>query len=722
MSTQAPAGFVDSRDHLAAELEWLDLAIRQALSRRPGHATDAFAQLRGLVLTEEEIQGLACSPGSHEAASDHAEELTRLDETLMRRREASLESGVELTLPYLSTRFRLSRFEERCLLVALAPELDSRYDKLYAFLHDDVTRKRPSIDLLWELTGAAWSDRVATMPMFSPHAPLLRYRLVELSATDREAPVPLRARTLKLDDRIAGFLLGSRTPDSLLPRSIQLTLPDGRDSAICASEMQERVCAMVRAHFLTDAPRQHAALFHVTGRYGSDREALAHAAARALDLPVLTADAERLKASGAEALWRVAREAFLQPAVLCVQNFDALLASECSEQRASLLEGVQVFGLLCFLVGHKRWTPEGHRSDLVYVALHRDVPDDGARHELWRSLADESDCIDVTDTRTLAGMFRFTPGQMRDALQDARALAKWRSPESPLVNDADLYQACRAQSNPKLAGLARRIEARYGWEDIVLPDSVKEQLRDVCDQARHRSVVLGDWGFGAKHSLGNGTSVLFSGPPGTGKTMGAEVLARTLNLDLFKIDLSQVVSKYIGETEKHLDRLFDAAEQGNAILFFDEADALFGKRSEVRDSHDRYANLEISYLLQRAEEYSGIAILATNLRKHFDVAFLRRLQAIIEFPFPDATYRERIWGVTFPEATPLAEDVRFAELARRIRLPGASIKAIGLAAAYLAASDGGVVSLGHIERATVREYTKLGQTWRDAVLVQEAGR
>jgi len=225
--------------------------------------------------------------------------------------------------------------------------------------------------------------------------------------------------------------------------------------------------------------------------------------------------------------------------------------------------------------------------------------------------------------------------------------------------------------------------------------------------------VYGRWGFARKIAHGRGLNVLFSGPPGTGKTMAADILANDLYLPLYQIDLSQVVSKYIGETEKNLERIFSAAQSANAILFFDEADALFGKRSEVRDAHDRYANIEVGYLLQKMEEYEGVAILATNLRSHMDEAFVRRMQAIVEFPFPDETHRRRIWECLFPQEAPLADDVDFALLAREVKLAGGNIKNIGLAAAFYAAADGRAIAMDDLLRAVRREHQKLGRTWSE---------
>jgi SpoVK/Ycf46/Vps4 family AAA+-type ATPase len=305
------------------------------------------------------------------------------------------------------------------------------------------------------------------------------------------------------------------------------------------------------------------------------------------------------------------------------------------------------------------------------------------------------------------------------ALAQRRAI--WRQGEgadfvSGIAGHEDLFSAARAQTGNELAGLAQKIETLYRWDDIILPPDTLSQLTEICMQVTHRHRVWSDWGFGQKLSLGKGVNALFSGPSGTGKTMAAEIVASELGLDLYRIELSTMISKYIGETEKNLERVFRAAENSNAILFFDEADALFGKRSEVRDSHDRYANIEISYLLQKMEQYEGVAILATNLQQNMDEAFLRRLAFIIKFPFPDESSRRRIWGVMWPRQIPLAQNIDLDLLAGVLKVSGGNIRNIALAAAFLAAEEGGPVSMPHLVRAARREYEKLGHVFPETAL------
>ena len=278
---------------------------------------------------------------------------------------------------------------------------------------------------------------------------------------------------------------------------------------------------------------------------------------------------------------------------------------------------------------------------------------------------------------------------------------------------ADWYGACRRQASRRLAELAQKLFPPHGWDDLVLDQARLAQLQEICDQVRQRERVLGAWGFGAKLATGRGLSALFTGPPGTGKTMAAGVMANELHLDLYRIDLSQVVSKYIGETEKNLSRIFAEAESSGTVLLFDEADALFGKRTEIGDAHDRYANIETSYLLQRMEEYEGIAILASNLRQNMDEAFLRRLRFVVEFPFPDAAHRRRIWQGHLRGGAPLADDLDVDLLAERLAVSGGNIRNIVVAAAYLAAASGEPIGMAQLLRAARGEFEKVGKLWRD---------
>jgi SpoVK/Ycf46/Vps4 family AAA+-type ATPase len=323
----------------------------------------------------------------------------------------------------------------------------------------------------------------------------------------------------------------------------------------------------------------------------------------------------------------------------------------------------------------------------------------------------------------LAGRFRLGAGQIARAVADAAARGRWNGGDAPAATRASLFAAARAQSGRALGLLAPKVEVTARWDDLILPAEQDAQLREFCAHARLRHHVLEAWGFGRTPTGSRGLNGLFAGPPGTGKTLAAGVIAGALGLDLYCVDLALVVSKYIGETQKNLDRIFAAAADANAVLLFDEAEALFGARSEVRDAHDRYANIEVAYLLQKMEAHDGITILATNLRQNLDPAFLRRLHAVVEFPFPDAAQRRRIWQVAFPPEAPLDGDVDLDALAQAVKLAGGNIRNIAMAAAIRAAEEGAAeegaadkdtaIAVRHLLAAARREHQKLGRAWTE---------
>ena len=408
------------------------------------------------------------------------------------------------------------------------------------------------------------------------------------------------------------------------------------------------------------------------------------------------------------------RESRLQPAALYFAGFDSLLVEDRARHLRAFAREITTSTAQVFIGGETTWEPAGELRDRTFVRVDLTRPKYDERLELWRRHVNGDDGVDLSG---LATKFRFTPGQIEDAAATAQNLARWRTTLGR-PGTAELMEAARRQSNRKLASLARKIKPSYSWEQIILPPDRVQQLREICDCVKYRALVYDRWGFDKRLSLGKGLNVLFSGPPGTGKTMAAEIIAGELALDLYKIDLSSVVSKYIGETEKNLSRIFAEAETSNAILFFDEADALFGKRSEVRDSHDRYANIEVGYLLQRMEEYEGVVILATNFRKNMDEAFVRRMHFMIDFPLPNPEERLRIWQSIWPSSTPRSEDLDLPYVSRRFELSGGNVRNIALGAAFLAADNGGVVNMPHLLHAIRREYQKMGKIMRQGELTE----
>jgi ATP-dependent 26S proteasome regulatory subunit len=385
----------------------------------------------------------------------------------------------------------------------------------------------------------------------------------------------------------------------------------------------------------------------------------------------------------------------------------------------TLIEQLAVYPHWVFLAGAKRWQPDEPLINKPAFYIEFPDPPYAVRQELWgRFCNHDAPLADDINLAEIAGKFRLSGGQIASAVALARSLAMWRNPEDGIITAQDIYSACRQQSRHRLGSLASKISPNYGWDDIVLPPDQMSELHEICGQVRHRHTVYHNWGFERKLSRGKGLNVLFAGPSGTGKTMAAEIMANELSIDLYKIDLAGIVSKYIGETEKNLDRIFREGKTANAILFFDEADALFGKRSEVRDSHDRYANIEVAYLLQKMEEYDGMVILATNLRKNMDEAFARRMHFSVEFPMPEEADRLRIWRGVFPAEAPLSPEADLGFMARQFRISGGNIKNIALAASFLAAEDGTGITTEKLIRATKREYQKMGRLCTETEFAQ----
>jgi hypothetical protein len=675
-------------DGVGQALARLEAILQRALVRAGTPSDDPF---RGLHLGPDDLgRILAHAPGAPLfAAAGPAAALP----------DATPE-GARLTL--LARGYGLEAFEVDALLIALGPELDLRYERIYAYLQDDVTRKRPTVNLVLDLLCTSTHEKLARRAHFLPGAPLRRHRLILALPDAHDSEPPLLARPLRADEQIVRFVLDEAGLDARLTSFCRLVRPPAQPApAALDPALQRRFDALVVRAVDEAVPL-------VLCLHGRDEraclraaEALAARAGASLLAADLAADMDP------DAMLPIVfREARMHGAVLLLEGWETLRAAgrpAATRRFLSLLAEAQ--GIVV-LAGERAWTP-GARGPRGVMSLEVDVPAYAARRTAWvEHVAESGLSADGATIDALAGRFRLGIDQIVDAVVTARQLAAGSASRPGSAGD-ELFAAARMQSGHDMAALATKIVPRNGWGDLVLPDDAITQLRELCARSSLAHRVLGDWGFDRRLALGKGVTALFAGPSGTGKTMAAEVIANALGLDLYRIDLSAVVSKWIGETEKNLDRLFRAAD--NAILFFDEADALFGKRSEVRDAHDRYANVEISYLLQKMESHEGVAILATNLRNNLDEAFLRRLAFVVYFPFPDAGQRRRIWARIWPAETPLGDDVDLDRLATMFALTGGHVKNIALAAAFEAAARDAPVTMADVLHAARREYQKLGR-------------
>jgi len=702
--------FLDSRQQILAGLAYVDLRVRWAVARARAHGLDPEDEFRGLYISEEQIDNLL----GYELGSlwPHAngqmagmEQWPPLLTEARSQWQSRCDAADHLLLSNLIQTFELSPAEADVLLVVLAPELDPRYERLFAYLQDDVTKKRPSVDLVLNLLTDSFDQKLQMRRLVTDDSRLLRSQLIIRYADGGGREPSLLSQYLRPAARVVEHLLDQPGLDEQLKASAVLYYPVQEEPWLDPT-LLEQITISLKAEPETGLYP----MFCFQGGYGVGKLAAAEYAAVRLDRPLLKIDLDLLTNGelGLQGGLHLAlRDARLLGAVIYLTGWDSVIAEE--RPPAAIIKPLLAYPGPVITAGLKTWQPGGHQRQRRILRITFNTSDHDQRVRIWQFYLGDNIPPDEGSNLgmwQLANQFLFSPGQIEDVVATALDLAEWR--QRPM-NIHDLFAASRAHSNQKLVALATKITPRYRWEDIVLPVDTKAQLREMVNTVRQKPQVYGEWGFDRKVALGKGLSALFAGESGTGKTMAADIMAGVLGQDLYKIDLSMMVSKYIGETEKNLSRVFSEAETSNAILFFDEADAIFGKRSEVKDSHDRYANIEVSYLLQRMESYDGVVILASNLRGNLDEAFTRRLHFIVEFPFPEAVDREVIWKVNFPEETPLADDVDFKVLARRFRLAGGNIRNIIMAAAFLAAEDNESVSMKHLLHGSRREYQKIGR-------------
>jgi SpoVK/Ycf46/Vps4 family AAA+-type ATPase len=721
-ATQSPAHepFRSPADHVFAELERLKLLLqRQVLRLRAAHLLRED-QFRGLYISDEEVDGLLLSARKAVVDAGHGEappllrELTARRDSLAieiaARTDASLKNGGALPLQQLRVLFALSDFDYSALLVCAAPEIDARFETLYAYVQNDVTRKYPTPDLILNLLCETPDEAVERRLSFSSSGALLSTPLIRLSDDPQHRDCGWLSQPLRAESRIVDCILGLQEIDARLRPFTRLCQSA---HALGTLHLPPTLAAQLQNVVRNFSDR--GAIVMLSGPAGCGKQSIAQDISCRQSRPLLVAQMDRCptELSLSMVLPLLRREAQLRRANLFLANSDAVCGedSSCVAKKSALLNSLDAGKLLVFVGAATPLNLASASARSACVSFDIPAPDFAERSILWKeALATESSVLAAdVDYALLANKFQFTGGQIRSVCREAADHALVHDAGGRRLSLGDLVAAARRQSNQGLGRLAQRVKCVDDWVDLVLPARSIRQLREVCAAEKYRHVVYWQWGYGSRLTRGKGINALFCGASGTGKTMAAGIIARDLALDLYKIDLSAVVSKYIGETEKQLNQIFHEARSSNAILFFDEADALFGKRSEVKDAHDRYANIETAYLLQKMEEYEGIVILATNFRRNMDEAFTRRMHHIVDFPFPDAPMRERIWRGLVPAGAPLAGDIQFGFLARQFELSGGNIRNVSLAAAFLAAEAGGELRMEHYVQATARELLKLGR-------------
>jgi AAA+ superfamily predicted ATPase len=724
--------YTSSEEHLWYHFARIDQLIRaQTVRWRQTIGESKPPNLWGMVhVTEAEIDGFLAAPYAppgalplelEDSLAPYWKKARELEE-LIKVRESQTPPGT-LRLDWIQRVFGLSDLERDILLAILIPEVDQRYRRLYGYLQDDASRILPTVEFVLQILYPVARAPDLGRSAFDASASLCAHRLIVFGRSQDEEH--LATRSVRLDERVAGFLLGRNEPDARVQKVLRETEESRTWRELSAEPQQiERLQGIARWWDSRRAEGLAGATLLFHGPYGSGRLAAATVLCDQTQTPLLIIDTEQaLRHSGGweEIVDLSFREAQLGSAAIYWSKCETLLArDEFLHQWEYLVGAAERFPRLSFLAGTSSWEPAARFRSRRFLRLEFPIPPYALRKQIWgKHLGQVTGLADLTTelpalTASLANGFQLTEGQIRDAVNTATSLAARREPEAPRLTAADLFEACRRQSGRRLVSMARRVEPRtqVTFDDLVLPPMNRRQVEELRARIRQRGQVYSGLGFERRLSLGKGLIVLFTGSSGTGKTMTAELLAREQGVDMYKVDLSAIVSKWVGETEKNLNQLFAEAEDANAIIFFDEADALFGKRGEVKGGQDRWANLEVNFLLQRIEEYSGVVILATNLSQNIDEAFVRRIHVMVEFPAPDAEARFRIWRGMFPTGVrpPPEEDIR--HLATQVKLPGGSIRNIIVDAAFraLATSDGECkIDVRHLVLATAREYQKLGK-------------
>ena len=695
--------YEDGFGHLADHLRVLDRRIGRSVAVvRTSRRRSGLDARNHVFVSDDEVDRLL-SVGVLEREESSAAPDTGHENEIAARVAASTAEGVDLPLDWLTQTFSLISFERDAVVICLAPEIDRRYDRLYAYLQDDATRKRPSVDLILRLLVDSAAEAWKARALLEPDAMLLRGGILRpVDGGYHPSGSTDLARFLRVDDRILRFLQGHDTVDEALIDAVTVLRPKiGLNAVLAEPPLKSRLAAAVENHLGRSG--KHPSL--ILDLHGTGQRELAEGICADLDCSLTVIDAAQWVGRERElpTLLQLAfRECLLHRGAIYVDRFDALARSD-PRMLATLGRAAAEYSSLTFLGTEKPLRLNGLPDRVLYYAMEVPRPGAAVQESAWLRL------VKPAWAATLAATFTLTPRQITAAVDEARLTV-----QQPSLDD--LFAACRSQCQHRLGDLATKITPGRSRQELVLPQPQLDQIDELCAQVRNRDLVFSEWGFGQVMSHSRGVSALLVGVPGTGKTMTAEVVAGALGVDLFAVDLSAVVSKYIGETEKNLAEIFRAAEHSNGILLFDEADALFGKRTEVSDAHDRYANIETSYLLQKMEQYDGVVLLATNLRENMDEAFTRRLRFVIEFPFPDEASRARIWQAHLPAVARIAADVDLELLARQYPLSGAGIHNAAITAAFTAVEDGtGVLALRHIQHGIRREHEKIGKLWTEPI-------
>ncbi|MFN3202392.1 MAG: ATP-binding protein [Bradymonadia bacterium] len=706
-------------------LDWVLWRLKRYIARYGHRMVQASGTLNNLYVSLDEVRGLtgAATLASADAARQGIAGLPSVQ--VVDAAMATMSNDwltADGPLFDLRRRFELTDDDVKLLIVSLAPTLSVDLSRLYGFAWADFSVKQPTVGFLLELIADDLAGASRLSARVHGDAPLVKGRLIELFDTQAwGSPSPRLHQGVRLPESVVDFIC-ARPP--ALPRGLGVfcrheraeDAPDPSTPLALSPGLSARLGQLVARglsdqglplRMLLNGPRgtgRRTSLAQWMGRYGWGL--------MVVDLGALAPPEGQTPAVDKLAghLADIGREALLHRCGLLLRTED--MPGESTAATGVLTAvGQGLGGFTGPLAVSATRAPRGLHNQIRHlIELDYHIPETSTQRALWTDAVQRADCrADDTLPDQLARRFTAPPGTIYTAVRDAVAQAKQQTRETPRITIDQIALVIRQQVDHALAAVAEPFATTLTWDDVVLPEEVESALMEVKAQARFREKVFDDWGFRRKMSYGRGLSCLFTGPPGTGKTMMAAILAQSLGREIYRVDLSRVVSKWIGETEKNLARVFDEAEKAQVMLLFDEADSLFSSRTEVKGSNDRFANMEINYLLQRMESYDGMSVLTTNFEKSIDEAFKRRIRFRIHFTLPDADERARLWKSMMPEGMQLSDGIKFEALGKKFKIAGGNIKNAVLRAAFFAAEGDGVMTHERLDKAAVLEMREMGR-------------
>lgn len=689
----------DYADYISDLVKQVEIMILCYISftKKPNEVLDGFESIK---IDKEQIKEIL----NHEENDDIRQKKERLREDfdkatfyIHQRAKSSISEGKNFAIDYISKIYNLSDLERFALILSLSPIIDSKYYKVFSYLQEDKNERILSYETalkIYFLTKDA-SD-------------IDNYYEIKEDLSYKMNTYCFNNNSLCVDDRLASFIL-SNALYNLSQRGIESYIPMNADELPVQEEIAQKISDVMKEC----ESMQEGVFLHLSGCETIGKRTQVKRVAQITNMPAIIVDLSQISRGDNfdfyNSITTAGRETCIKEGFLCICNFDELLRDEEEGEKyiRLLLDLSQRYSKFTFILSNQEIKNRSVIRDRLWLEIPMPSLTKDESIHLWDLLLKEINPDEDVKSFEMANKFSFTPGQIRGTIEECKKLAIWDQKEKITVKD--ICKCAYTQIVHNLEEKATLIYTKHNWSQLVLAKEQKEMLKNACDQIRYKHIVYDDWGFNKRINYGKGVSMLFAGPPGTGKTMAAQVVAEDLDIEIYKVDLSKIVSKYIGETEKNLDKLFSEAKKSNVILFFDETDALLGKRTEVKDSHDKNANLETSYLLQKMEEYDGITIMSTNYLENIDQAFFRRLSYVVHFPFPDVEARKEIWIKMFPQSTPLSDDIDFDYLASQFEISGGNIKNIAVTAAFLAAKQSGEIKMKHILKAVKYELTKQGK-------------